>query len=192
MGTMLIPGSCRAPRMGDGEQGRGWMEVALEPGTLGGQGAAQQGARWTFSSITPFAAPCPPTCSFQGKGCLVRLSFGCAVARLDREPLENHPSKSCPSLCPGTGERGERWGMRTSPAVVAGHLPTAYISFGMLNAARPRGELSRSMAKESRGRRRQETLAQCPGEQGQNVPAKLASLPLLRKDCTRTGSLLFS
>lgn len=103
-GTTLTPGPGRAPRMGDGEQGGGWLEMALEPGMLGEHGlrCSQQGSVWTsFSTITPFAAPCPPTCSFQGKACLVRLSLGCIVARLDRWPLENQPSKSCPSFCQG-------------------------------------------------------------------------------------------
>lgn len=86
--------------------------MALEPGMPGGHMGCRLpneglgGPPPGTSTITPFAAPCPPTCSFQGKACLVRLSLGCVVARSDRWPLENQPSKSCPSFC--RGSRRER------------------------------------------------------------------------------------
>lgn len=35
VGTMLSPGPGRAAGMRDGEQGGGWLEMALEPATLG-------------------------------------------------------------------------------------------------------------------------------------------------------------
>lgn len=65
------------------------------------------------------AAACPLTCSFQGKACLVRLSLGWVLARLERWPLENQPSTSCPSFCGGTeGQTG--WVMRASTSCACG------------------------------------------------------------------------
>lgn len=107
-GTALAPGPGRAPGPGDGGLGGGWQEVALEPGVPGGRGLPSKvDLLWgPPPAPSPLAAPCPPTCSLQGKGCLVRLRLGCAGARSDRWPLENQPSKSCPSFCEEAGGRG--------------------------------------------------------------------------------------
>lgn len=80
----------------------------------------REGAQWGSSSSIPSqAAACPLTCSFQGKACLVRLSLGWVLAWLERWPLENQPSTSCPSFCGGTeGQTG--WVMRASTSCACG------------------------------------------------------------------------